>query len=236
MQQLVLGIVLLVGGVVLNAVCARLRPGAGAPQEAIDVREASSRVRAGQAAACTVRARLCADKPACPPFGSSPAAYYETKVVAQEEGRAHTVFSETSAAQPYLQDSSGGEKLWVDMRAFGKGAELMPSRMDSALPGSPLYAQVEKRVSYEPGPSFSGYRVLEGYLPNGGPVTVCGAVSRENGRLVVGPGRRGAQLTYRVPQSGGQAQQRPALRARIPLLAGAAAMVAGAVLVLVYFL
>ena len=236
MQQLILGLVLFIGGIVLNAICGRLRQGAAGtvPRDILEVREASARVREGQTAECTVRARLCADKPAKPPFGDNRAAYYETKVIALEGERKHVVFSESSAQRPYLQDTSGGEKLWVDMRALGNDAELMPSRMDIAQPDSPLPQEVSRRVAYEPGPSFTGYQVLEGWIPNETPVTLHGAITRQNGRLLAGPARHGTRFTYRTPEAADNRQQQN-LRARIPLLIGAVAIIAGAVLVLVHF-
>ena len=232
MQQFILGAILLIAGILLDLIYNRMRQTDAKPEQILDVREVSAHLREGKSGTFTVRAPLQTEQPSVSALDGKAAAYWEARVLALEGNRQREVYSGKSEGQPFLQDAPGEEKLWVDIPSFGDSAELLPSHMDTAQPGSELFRTVEKLVSYHPGKAFCGYRVLEGCIRPGQQVLLSGTVRRHDGKLLAQAGVHGqSRLTYREPEAAsGQAQL--STSGKVLLAVGAAAVVAGLLLVI----
>lgn len=233
MQQLILGTVLLVAGILLDLIYNRMRQGGGGtPAEVVDVREVSEHLKEGKSGTFTVRALLQAESPEPSALDGKENAYWEARVLALEGDRQREVYNGKSEKLPYLQDAPGEEKLWVDVPSFGDNAELFPSHMDTAQPGSPLFRAVEKLVRYQPGKEFRGYRVMEGCIRPGQQVLLCGTVRCQNGKLQAEAGVHGkSSFTYREPEE--MTERAPlSLMGKVMLTIGAVAVIVGLVLVI----
>lgn len=200
MQQFILGLFLILVTVLVSWLTRRARAArsaaAGAP---VTVGQAAEKLKEGGAAFLTVRAPIYAQRRLQTEFaGKSDAAYYETQVLTIS-GKEETPFYVRAAqgCETYLQDAPGGEKLWVDVAAFGGKAELLPTFREKAVPGSELYKKVEREAPRRPKRAPDAYRVLEGYLPCGTFVTLRARVARRGGKLFAQPAAKGDFLTYR---------------------------------------
>ena len=233
MQQLVIGIVLLAVGILLSLIYNRMRQGeGGTAAEMMDIREVSAHLKEGQSGIFTVRAPLQAEQPGTSAFDETKKAYFETRVLALEGKHQREIYSGKSEAKPFMQDAPGEEKLWIDIPSFGDNAELFPSHMDTAQPGTPLFGAVERLAHYQPGNEFQGYRVLEGCIRPGQQVLFTGTVRRRDGKLLAEAGVRAkSSFTYREPEES-QCRQPLSTSAKIMLALGAVTVVAGAVLLI----
>lgn len=223
MLQLLLGLALLAIGFLLQALCRRLRESDAAAQETpLALRELAARPELGADRPVTVRGPVQAAQESKTPLAGLTAAYFESCVRTQ----AGKVAFSARGGHPFLQEA--GQRLWLEVESFGNSAELLPVVMGAALPSTPLYEAARAHAACTPDTAREGYQVLEGRLPQGQELLARGFIRRQNGRLTL-TGGRGCFLTYR-----GQAPAAPhPWRRKALLLLGAAALIAGAVL-LVY--
>ncbi len=200
MEQFILGVFLIGISVVIGWLARRAhaarQAAIGAP---VSVKQAAQRVSEGNAAVLTVCAPVYAQRRLRTAFGEkTDAAYYEAQVLSISGKAAAPFYTKAPhEREVYLQDAGGGEKLWVDVAAFGERAELLPDFRETARPGSPLFSKVEAKAPQRLSKAPDAYRVLEGYLPSGGAVTLRARIVRRSGRLFAQPDAKGSFLTYR---------------------------------------
>ncbi|MEE8705673.1 MAG: hypothetical protein SOH93_02890 [Oscillospiraceae bacterium] len=133
------------------------------------------------------------------PLSGISAIYYESRADAMEKGgNEKPIFERSSQNVLYFEEKPSGKRIYLDLKNYGKYAQILPACFETVLIDSPDYQKFQDKLSYQPEnpDNFRGFKVTEGYLPEGQTVFVKGRLIEKEGKIWIFPNARDPFFSY----------------------------------------
>lgn len=133
------------------------------------------------------------------PLSGTSAIYYESRADAMEKGGIEKpIFERSSQNVLYFEEKTSGKRIYLDLKSYGKYAQILPACFETVLIDSPDYQKFQDKLSYQPEnpDNFRGFKVTEGYLPEGQTAFVKGRLIEKDGKIWIFPNARDPFFSY----------------------------------------